>query len=374
MVLILVLVGCSGAGGSSLPDALEPGVDPGTEGPDADAGHDADLDRDGDSTGDADPEPDTNAGVDGDADSDIDTGFDGDAGLDLDSGQDADSLPDVAVRTGPIRAMSFNLRTGFGDLDENSWENRQALVADVVRTREPDLIGVQEAWMFQVDFLHQEVPGYDWAGISRSAVDPDFDEFSAVFWRADRFDAESSGTFWLGEDPDLPGSTFGPAQLYPRIVTWVRLLPRDGSGAFLFMNTHFDYKTEDFIQEKSAALLVAKAAEIGPGLPMIATGDFNAAPASPAWNIMTGAASWEGVQGDFVDSWLELGLPETGTFHGFSGVSNGARIDWVMHANGWKALAAEVVRDPGPENRYPSDHFPVWADLERVDDAAAFLP
>lgn len=273
---------------------------------------------------------------------------------------DAADLPSAAV----YRVMTFNLRTPFGDTDENAWEFRRDRATGVLAAQAPDLMGTQEGWLFQLEDLMTAVPGYAWAGTSRS--DSDVDEYSAVFWRTDRFDAEASGTFWLGTDPSDPLSTFGPAQAFPRIATWVRLRPRDGSGPFLFLNTHVDYETADDIQQKSAALLVRKAAELGAGIPVVVTGDFNAPPAGAPWNILTGAAAWEDTRGDFTDAWVELDRPEEGTFHGFTGTSSTGRIDWILHRGGFAARNVRRVTDAAPDGRYPSDHFPVWADLERV--------
>jgi len=292
-----------------------------------------------------------------------------DDGAAPDSGEATDDIPvdaaaDLTVPLRPWLVMTFNLRTPFGDTDENAWEHRRPLVLDVVARHAPDLLGTQEGWQFQLDEIAQADPGLAWAGVSRT--NSDVDEFCAVFWRTDLFDLQDSGTFWLGTHPSDPDSRFGPSQAYPRIATWVRLLPRDGTGPFLFLNTHVDYVSTDDIQLKSAALLVRKAAELAPGLPVILTGDFNAAPSSGAHAILTGTLEYDGTTGDFTDAWTELGKPEVGTFHGFTGTAGTSRIDWILHRGGIVARSIDRVTDHSDDGRYPSDHFPVEAMLERT--------
>ena len=54
--------------------------------------------------------------------------------------------------------------------------------------------------------------------------------------------------------------------------------------------------------------------------------------------------------GPLRDPWTALGLAEEGTFHGFTGTSTGARIDWVLHTPDWAAMDAG---QPKRENRRP---------------------
>ena len=61
-----------------------------------------------------------------------------------------------------------------------------------------------------------------------------------------------------------------------------------------------------------------------------------------------------------------------GTFNGFTGERSGDKIDAVLVSDGWTVRDAEIVRtDEG--GRYPSDHFPVSAVVER-DRARVFPP
>ena len=76
---------------------------------------------------------------------------------------------------------------------------------------------------------------------------------------------------------------------------------------------------------------------------------------------MTGAAEYQGVTGSMIDAWVELRLRE-GTYHAFTGVTSGNRIDWVMHNGGFKAVSAEILKS-SYDGIYPSDHFPIGAEF-----------
>lgn len=262
-----------------------------------------------------------------------------------------------AAETENILAMTFNLRNGMATDGANAWSNRKALVTEVIESQKPAILGVQEAWKFQVEHIQSTVPGYAWVGVSRQNIEG-LDEYSAVFFRKDRFALIDSGTFWLSETPDTPSSKFSDAQSTARIVTWAGLESRQSGQTFFVFNTHFDTSNEDFIKERSAALLVRRIASIAQNHPALVMGDFNDIVGSSAYRILTGAMTYEGVSGHLIDPWVVLGLPEEGTYHGFTGTASAkSRIDWLLATQEFQALSGSVLHDE-KDGRYPSDHFP----------------
>jgi endonuclease/exonuclease/phosphatase family metal-dependent hydrolase len=123
----------------------------------------------------------------------------------------------------PLKAMTYNLRLATGADGENVWSKRKDFAVQVIRDANPDVLGVQEAQPSQVDELVAALPEYMNVGVGRR---PDgSDEFSAIYFRRDRFHLSDAGTFWLSDTPTVPGSTTWGNSL-PRIATWVRLLDR----------------------------------------------------------------------------------------------------------------------------------------------------
>jgi endonuclease/exonuclease/phosphatase family metal-dependent hydrolase len=166
------------------------------------------------------------------------------------------------------------------------------------------------------------------------------------------------GSFWLSKTPEEPGSKSWDSSL-TRIATHVKFF-HPASGKFVhYFNTHFDHKGEEARRE-SAALLGSRVAALTDGAPVIVTGDFNATgDTSAPWTTLT-------TTGALTDAWTTT--PErvgpVSTWCGFKAPDPAAtnRIDWILFSNGVQVKRCEtVVR--AVDGRYPSDHFPVVADL-----------
>jgi endonuclease/exonuclease/phosphatase family metal-dependent hydrolase len=261
--------------------------------------------------------------------------------------------------------MTFNLRYGTADDGENSWPHRRDLVFDVIREGAPDVLGVQEALRFQLDEIATAFPEYAEVGVGRDDGGT-AGEFTAILYRADRFEATEQGTFWFSESPDEIGSTGWGARL-PRICTWVRLAER-GSHRFLFVyNVHFDHESQES-RERSAMLLVSRIVRRAGATPVVVTGDFNAGEDNAAILYLKGRVE-PAPELRLVDSFrvLHPDSLEVGTFNGFTGATSGSKIDGILVSGGWEVESAAIVRT-SRGGRYPSDHFPVVATLKYRGD------
>jgi endonuclease/exonuclease/phosphatase family metal-dependent hydrolase len=149
------------------------------------------------------------------------------------------------------------------------------------------------------------------------------------------------------------------------MVTWVRLADRSAGGdKFAYLNTHFDHQGQQ-ARVEAAKLIRRWLAEHARGEPVIITGDFNATESNEVYQQLVRAEDASLV---LIDSYRALHPEATlleATFHGFSGVRNGRRIDWILHSPHFKATAAEIDCT-NREGCYPSDHYPVTAVLEYV--------
>lgn len=262
-----------------------------------------------------------------------------------------------------LKVMTFNLRNGMAVTDgENWWPYRKDIVCNLILQESPDIIGTQEGWKFQLDYIKNKLSSYDWIGISRRGNQ--LDEFCAIFYKPERFNLINSGTFWLSETPDVPGSKFSDNQLYPRIVTWAEFEIIGSELRFFAFNTHFDTYDGDDVPKRSAALLVSKIEEIAGTAPVVVTGDFNEYVESEVHKILVGEMDYNGIRGSLIDPWTVLGLAEEGTTHGFTGISNDpSRIDWVLCTEHFIPISG-VVLHYNENGRYPSDHFPVVVELK----------
>lgn len=252
-----------------------------------------------------------------------------------------------------LHVMSFNLRYGSPS-GANSWSARRPIMAELLRREQPTVIGTQEGLFAQLKDIERDLPArYDWIGVGRAGGSED--EFTAVFYDGLRVDALGFDHFWLSSTPTEVGSKSWGNKVI-RMVTWVRFADRVTGRQFVFVNTHFDHESENS-RVRSAEMVRDRINAIAPGLPVVLTGDFNAAPAAPTHHILTRGAG-------LTDSWLaaeERRTPLYATFHGYRPlVPNGSRIDWIL-TRGVTALLAAAINTFQRGGRLPSDHLPVQA-------------
>lgn len=262
----------------------------------------------------------------------------------------------------PMRVMTFNVRFGDANDGPNSWPHRRNLVMATIEDTAPDVIGVQEALDYQVTAIANEFPEYAWVGVGREDG-AQAGEFAPIFYRTSRLELEQSGVFWLSETPDVVGSVGWDAALC-RIVTWARFTFRDAPFCqVMVFNTHFDHVGEQARLE--SAKLLRKQVEIHAGTPIVVTGDFNARPGSGPHRALTGDTGNLAELDDPLVT-LDPATDPNSTFHGFKGPEGEvphARIDWVLFNRKVTPLEAWVVRYQ-EAGRYPSDHYPVVADVD----------
>jgi len=255
----------------------------------------------------------------------------------------------------PLRVMTFNVRYPEAKDGENRWEVRRDLLVQTVREKAPDVMGTQELFYEQGQYIVEKLPEYAWFGRSRRGNQQD--EHMGVFYRKDRLELIQSGDFWLSETPEVAGSMSWGVGL-PRMVTWGLFAMKPGERRFYLFNTHFAHRREDEeARVRSARVIAERIRKLPRRAPVILIGDFNAAAGGEAYRVMAG---------EFHDAWWAAARqsgPE-GTFHGFSGKPGRARIDWILfRPEEIHVLAAETVTR-NDNGRYPSDHFPVFAVVE----------
>jgi endonuclease/exonuclease/phosphatase family metal-dependent hydrolase len=267
---------------------------------------------------------------------------------------------------GELRVMSFNIRYGTANDGANRWVNRRELVFDVLREHDCDVVGLQEALRFQIDEIREALPAYGEIGVGRDDGKTQ-GEYSGILYRTDRLKVTDSGTFWLSDTPEVPGSiTWGNA--CTRICTWGRFVQKDSGRAFYHFNVHLDHRSQPS-REKSVVLLGRRISDREHDDPVIVTGDFNAGESNPAVRYLKGHLRMENEDPaenpvPLVDTFRLLHPQATGvgTFNSFEGQRSGEKIDYVFTQPGVEVLQAEILRD-NKDGQYPSDHFPVVARL-----------
>jgi endonuclease/exonuclease/phosphatase family metal-dependent hydrolase len=240
---------------------------------------------------------------------------------------------------------TYNVRYPSQDDGANVWENRKELFVRSVRSLQADLIGTQELFASQGDYLVSQALEYRWFGVSRRGDASD--EHMGVFYRSAKFRLLESGNFWLSPTPKIPGSSAWGMTL-PRMATW-GLFEVHGGKQVYFVNRHFPHRREDDAARlECAKVLLGFVRQLPADVPVILTGDFNADIDSEPYRLLR-------------QDLLEAAPKDaTGTFHGFSGKPGRARIDWILYRGALSFEGGEVSRY-AEDGKYPSDHFPVTA-------------
>ena len=263
-----------------------------------------------------------------------------------------------------LTLMTINLRYGTANDDEHAWENRRPIMAEMLREYQPDIFGVQEGLRFQLDELIEALPSYACFGEGRGGLDES--EHNAIFYNVHRLYCLEGHTFWLSETPEIPGSKSWESSL-SRLASWGRFQVKSTGVPLCFCNTHFDHRSE-LARQESAKLIwsrVRDRQEI-----TFFTGDFNCAEQSFAWQYLTGQVEANDEAGDFVDVWhaAEEQRNPVSTYHVYRGLQEAnVRIDWILMRPELRVLKAETVIYQR-NGMYPSDHFPVYAEVEIPDE------
>ncbi len=258
-----------------------------------------------------------------------------------------------------LNVMTFNIRLDVPSDSLNSWQYRKENAAEMVRMNDVDILGMQEVLLNQMNDLKERLPQYTAIGVGREDG-ADKGEFSPIFYKKDRFSAIESGTFWVSETPELAGSKGWDAS-YIRVATWA-ILKEKATGKEIFaINTHLD--NDGLIARKEGGnLLLKKAEELGKGLPIVLTGDFNDTPQSEAIKNITDASKTN----HLLDS-KTIALKTSGTdwtFHNFGRLAESERplIDYIFVSKQIKVQDYAVLPDT-LNGTFVSDHKPVLSKI-----------
>ena len=260
-----------------------------------------------------------------------------------------------------IRVMSFNVRTSTAPDGANGWSHREGLFFRTIDAFNPDLVGFQEVRPDQHDDIAARMKDYTLTGVARDDGKRK-GEWSLIAFRKERFDLLDSGTFWLSNKPEVPGSVGWDAKL-TRICSWARLKDKTNGKEFVFANTHYDHIGQR-ARENSSRLIMKKLPKLSLGHPIIMTGDFNTKENETPYQTITRPT--EPDMAHFTDSYHEVypkHSPDEASFHGFKGTVLGSRIDFILHTPELHAISATIDRTKSAEGKFPSDHYPVTAVL-----------
>ncbi len=255
-----------------------------------------------------------------------------------------------------LTVMTYNIRFDNPSDAPNHWGNRKADLALQIRFYQPDVLGIQEGLHHQVTYLDSVLQDYTYVGVGRDDGKTE-GEYTALFFRTDRFSLVESSTFWLSPTPNRPSVGWDAA--LERICTAALLKSTDGRHLWV-LNAHFDHVGEEARRESSLLVLEQLALRNeNLGHPALVMGDFNALPQSDPVRMFSKV---------LVDTYDETELSPfgpLGTFNAFRPEEAPflRRIDYIFCTPGDFRVEKYAVLTDTKDGRFYSDHFPVLAEL-----------
>lgn len=254
-----------------------------------------------------------------------------------------------------LQVMSFNIRRRMPHLLPGSpdlWSRRKPLIARLLVSELPTIIGVQEALADQAAFL-RNVLGQNYRSIGYGRNAGKRGEGCPLFYDDHRLQLLEWQQTALSDTPKVTGSTTWGNKV-PRVLVDATFRDRVTGLRFRTLNTHFDHRSRN-ARLQSATLVRALVAS--GSLPTIVTGDFNTSVGSLPYAAIT-------AENTLVDTWdsaIDRVTDPWGTFPDYRPPRlDRKRIDWILATPGISVTKTgiNVTRFDGG---WPSDHAPVQA-------------
>lgn len=255
-----------------------------------------------------------------------------------------------------LKLMTYNIRLDLAADQENAWPNRKEYWASQMQFYEPDIFGIQEALPQQVLDIEVLLPQYNHIGIGRDGMDKG--ESSNIFFKKDRFKVLQEHTFWLSDTPDKVSKGWDAA--LNRVCTYALFKDSKTKKTFWVFNTHFDHLGE-LARNNSVTLILSKIKELNTqNYSVFLMGDFNSEPTEQRM-IDLGK---EMNDSRSISEAKPFG--PSGSFNAFKHNEAVTKlIDYIFlsKTNAFKVKKYAVLSD-SKELKYPSDHLPVFIELE----------
>lgn len=261
----------------------------------------------------------------------------------------------LTVEAQQITIGTFNIRYDNPMDSGNLWVERAPVVSNLIRFHKFDILGVQEALKNQLKDIGSRLPEYDVYGKGRDDG-KDGGEHSAILFKKDRFKLIKSGDFWLSETPDKPSKGWD-VTCCNRICSWVYLQDLKTNKQLYVFNVHYDHQGKVARQE-SSKLILLKIAEIAGSNPTLLTGDFNGGRDSEWYQRLA-------TSGKVTDVYSKVKFPyaNNSSANGFKMPKGQTVIDHIFMTNQFSASRWGILTDTY-YGKFPSDHFPVLAEVE----------
>lgn len=270
--------------------------------------------------------------------------------------------PALRVASFNIRYLDLTRRGQFGGRSLEDWQSRRHVVLTVLRAVNADILAFQEmeSWdgipqngaPVQRVWLTRQMQ--DYGNISGTSTDGR-ESSQPIFFRRDRFTALDGGTQPLdAPDSGSNGQVHGRDRAfagYSDLVTWARLRDRITGEALTVVNLHLHFRSQRRQRRGAQIALQMSRAAMARGDRVVVLGDMNVLARTRPMEMLRA--------GDLTR------VPSEGaSFHFNRGLHAFGAIDHILHGPRMAALGATQIARWQVRDTWPSDHYPIWADLQ----------
>ncbi len=265
----------------------------------------------------------------------------------------------LRVATHNVHYILVNQPTGAWSVAD--WQARAPSLDAAFKRLDADLVAFQEMESFAGgnsddenlarSYLLARNPGYAAAAVGDWRR---FPSTQPIFYRTQRLRLLEQGWFFFSDTPDVIYSrTFDGS--YPAFASWARFEDRETGARLRVLNLHTDYSSAGN-RSRSIELVANRMAPwIDAGERVVLLGDLNARLGSSLHARLEAAG-------------LTF-LPVRGaTYHFNRGINLFGAIDHIGLGPGLTALGPPMVLREKTGARWPSDHYPVAADIAVARD------
>jgi endonuclease/exonuclease/phosphatase family metal-dependent hydrolase len=263
--------------------------------------------------------------------------------------------PPGAIRIATHNVHYIDLTDPGGRWSRAGWERRRDALDAAFKAMEADVVAFQEMETFAggsgsaenlaLDFLLDRNPDF------AAAATGDWREFpstQAILYRTARLSLLDQGWFFFSETPEVIYSrTFDGS--WPAFASWAEFRPRDGGAPFRVVNVHFEYRSASNRLLSAALVRDRIAPVIAEGGTVFVVGDLNARRGSPTARRIAEAG-------------IDFAPVDGSTYHFDRGLNLFFAIDHLGASPGVERVGGPVVLRQRFGGRWPSDHYPVFAD------------
>lgn len=257
------------------------------------------------------------------------------------------------------KIVTFNLKRSIRKKSKHDLEKRIDSIEEFFIKTNPDIIGTQELTYSAISQVEKILTDHKWVGLGRYGEQKG--EFSAIFYKTEKFELIEGDTFWLSSNPKLPGSRAW-LSFFPRICTWC-ILKDKSNGKFLrIYNTHLDH-ISPFARFNSIKLIKHYALKHNNSnlSGTILMGDFNASPKSKTLKSLINSKNNINIfKENSYSALLKLNTPIF-TYHGYKN-KLGRSIDYIFTSDNIKIEKVLIDRNSYAE-KLMSDHYPVIVEI-----------